>query len=149
MFTGMFSFTDSAQFVLPGQSVTATPTNEPTDAPPKVAEQTSTIIGASVAVCVVIVAVVIVAVVVVVAVVLFKVKKKQTIELSNDYGNISEHKWDVFDDAEERDVMTIRNPLSVHDIDFDKMDEDWILVFQHLHTLTSSTYILQISYFCM
>ena len=39
MFTGMFSFTDSAQFVLPGQSVTATPTNEPTDAPPKVAEQ--------------------------------------------------------------------------------------------------------------
>ena len=124
MFTGMFSFTDSAQFVLPGQSVTATPTNEPTDAPPKVAEQTSTIIGASVAVCVVIVAVVIVAVVVVVAVVLFKVKKKQTIELSNDYGNISEHKWDVFDDAEERDVMTIRNPLSVHDIDFDKMDED-------------------------
>ena len=122
MFTGMFSFTDSAQFVLPGQSVTATPTNEPTDAPPKVAEQTSTIIGASVAVCVVIIAVVIVAVVVVIVVVLFKVKKKQTIELSNDYGNFSEYKWDVFNDAEEHDVMTIRNPLS--DIDFDKMDED-------------------------
>ena len=121
--TGVFSFTDSALFAIPGQSISVKPTTTstpPTYPPPSAEDQSSTIIAVGVSVPIVIIVVVVLAVVAIVAMVMFKGKRSQTLNLTNDLPAHPKEKWDMFDDFEEHNVMTIRNPLS--NIDFSKMD---------------------------
>ena len=121
--TGVFSFTDSALFAIPGESISVKPSTTstpPTYPPPSAEDQSSTIIAVGVSVPIVIIVVVVLAVIVIVAMVMFRGKRSQTLNLTNDLPAHPKEKWDMFDDFEEHNVMTIRNPLS--SIDFKKMD---------------------------
>ena len=118
--TGIFSFTDSALFAIPGQSISVTPTTTstpPTYPPPSAEDQSSTIIAVGVSVPIVIIVVVVLAVVVIVAMVIFKVKKAKSVDLVDNLTNFPECKLDMFGNGGEPNTVTIRNPLNTHDDD--------------------------------
>ena len=116
--TGVFSFTDSALFAIPGESISVKPTTTstpPTYPPPSAEDQSSTIIAVGVSVPIVIIVVVVLAVVVIVAMVMFRVKKDELTNSDDNHVNFPECKLDMFGDEEEPNTMTIRNPLSTLD----------------------------------
>ena len=116
--TGVFSFTDSALFAIPGQSISVKPTTTstpPTYPPPSAEDQSSTIIAVGVSVPIVIIVVVVLAVVVIVAMAMFRVKKDEFTNSDDNHVNFPECKLDMFGDEEESNTMTIRNPLSTLD----------------------------------
>ena len=117
MFSGMFSFTDSAQFAPPDQSVTTAPTTEPTDTPgpSEIAVQTSAIIAAGVAVPVVIIGIVILVVVVVVTIMVYRARGSVRNYTSGNPATFPS-KCNKPDYLEEPNAMTIWNPLSSSDI---------------------------------
>ena len=118
--TGVFSFTDSALFAIPGESISVAPTTTstpPTYPPPSAEDQSSTIIAVGVSVPIVIIVVVVLAVVAIVAMVIFRVKKAKSVNLVDNLTDFPECKLDMFGNGGEPNTVTIRNPLNTHDAD--------------------------------
>ena len=124
--TGVFSFTDSALFAIPGESISVKPSTTstpPTYPPPSAEDQSSTIIAVGVSVPIVIIVVVVLVVVVIVAMVLFRGKKVKSIRSPDNLTDFPECKLDIFGYGGEPNTVTIRNPLNTHDAG--NIEGDW------------------------